>query len=187
VVIRFGRPLDPFGNDVDDAGESLDRRGRRVDPAAYVRGAGGDVVDDDQRDGEYTRLLGRRLGEAFTRETVLHSTHLAARVLWDYVTRSAGTRDVYRVLRVPGSLMLVPRDQTIAALETLLDRVARDPAHGRLHHAIAGQRAEDVLDDAVSGLSTYHTRPVVERHGDNLAIGDPKLLFYYQNRTAHLR
>lgn len=186
VVIRFGRPLDPFGNEVDDAGESLDRRGRRVDPAAYVRGAGGEVVDDDQRDAEYTRMLGRRLGQAFPRETVLHSTHLAARALWDYVTRSAGTRDIYRVLRLPTSLLVVPYPAAVAALQGLIDRIARDPGAGHLHPDVAGKRASDILDDAIAGLATYHTRPVVERHGDLVAIGDPKLLFYYQNRTAHI-
>ena len=187
VVIRFGRPFDPFGNDVDDAGESLDRRGRRVDPAAYVRGAGGDVVDDEQRDGEYTRLLGRRLVHAYPRETVFHSTHLAARALWDYVTTSAGTRDIYRVLRVPGSLMVVPVARAISAVAALVERIERDPACGRLHAAIARRPADEILDDAISGLRTYHTRPVVERHGDIVVVGDPKLLFYYQNRTAHLQ
>ena len=61
VVVRFGRPLDPFGNDVTDDGESIDRAGRIVDPASFVRGADGEVTDDDQRDAEYTRALGRRL------------------------------------------------------------------------------------------------------------------------------
>jgi len=186
VVIRFGRPLDPFGNEVDDTGESLDRRGRRVDPAAYVRGAGGEVVDDDQRDEEYTRMLGRRLGAAFPRLTVLHSTHLAARALWDYVTASAGTRDVYRVLRLPTSLLVVPYAAAVDSLAALIDRIERDPASGHLHQDVAGKHASAVLDDAIRGLSTYHTRPVVERHGDIVAIGDPKLLFYYQNRTAHI-
>ena len=29
VVVRFGRPLDPFGNDITDDGESIDRAGPR--------------------------------------------------------------------------------------------------------------------------------------------------------------
>jgi glycerol-3-phosphate O-acyltransferase len=186
VVIRFGRPLDPFGNDVADDGESLDRRGRRIDPAAYVRGAGGEVVDDDQRDAEYTRMLGRRLVEAYPRETVLHATHLAARALWDYVTAAAGTRDVYRVLRLPGSLRVVPHAEACAALTRLIARVEHDPGAGRLHPDLVGRPAPEVLADAVAALSSYHTRPVVERRGDLIVVGDASLLFYYQNRTAHV-
>ena len=69
VVVRFGRPLDPFGNDVTDDGESIDRQGRIVDPASFVRGADGEVSDDDQRDAEYTRALGRRLAAAYPKLT----------------------------------------------------------------------------------------------------------------------
>jgi len=186
VVIRLGRPIDVFGNDVDDAGESIDRRGRRVDPASFVRGADGVVVDDDQRDEEYTRMLGKRLGEAFPRETVLHGTHLAARALWDHVTAAVGSRDIYRVLRAPGSLLVVPYDRAVAGVSALMLRVAGDRDAGRLHHDVAGHPPDQVLDDAVRGLGTYHTRPVVERHGDLIAVREPRLLYYYQNRTAHI-
>ncbi|HRC57535.1 MAG TPA: 1-acyl-sn-glycerol-3-phosphate acyltransferase, partial [Kofleriaceae bacterium] len=65
VMVRFGRPLDPFGNDVTDDGESIDRAGRVVDPATFLRGADGEITDDDQRDAEYTRALGRRLSAAY--------------------------------------------------------------------------------------------------------------------------
>src|SRR4051812_45035288 len=95
VVVRFGRPFDPFGNDITDDGESIDRAGRHVDPASFIRGANGEVSDDDQRDAEYTRALGRRLSEVYPKLTVLHSTHLLARALYDAISKAAGTRDVY--------------------------------------------------------------------------------------------
>ena len=43
-----------------------------------------------------------------------------------------------------------------------------------------------MLDDAVRGLSSYHTRPIVSRRGQMLHVDDVKLLYYYQNRTAHV-
>ena len=81
VVVRFGRPLDPFGNDITDDGESIDRAGRKVDPASFLRGADGEVSDDDQRDAEYTRALGRRLAQTYPKLTVFHSTSLLARAV----------------------------------------------------------------------------------------------------------
>ncbi len=184
VVIRFGRPLDPFGNDVDDDGGSRDRAGRRVDPRSYLSGASGEPADDEQRDAEYTRLLGRRLTEVYPRESVYHSTHLVARVLFDAVAAAAGTRDVYRLLRLP------PRDVAVAdavrALGELRRRIAATPAAGHLHQRVVAAGDAATLDDAVRALGTYHARPVIERDGESLRVGSLELVYYYQNRLAHL-
>ena len=184
VIVRFGRPLDVFGNDINDDGESLDRAGRVVDPASYVRGPDGEVSDDDQRDAEYTRALGRRLAAAYPRLTVLHSTQLVSRAVYDVLGKLNGTRDVYRLMRLPDSA--VPVDQVIDRIARFRARLADHPEWGAEHPAYTGQSAQDKLDDAVRGLSTYHTRPAIQRVGESIVVTDVKLLYYYQNRTAHI-
>ena len=185
VVIRFGRPLDPFGNDVDDDGESRDRAGRRIDPRTYLLDRAGDVATDDQRDAEYTRLLGRRLAAAYPRETVFHATHLLARVVYDAICAAAGTRDVYKLLRRPPGFELAVAD-AVRGLGALRQRIAAEPSAGHLHQLVAAAGDATIVDDAVRALAGYHRHPVVVRHGDMLQVGDLKLIYYYQNRTAHL-
>jgi len=186
VVVRFGRPLDPFGNDVTDDGQSIDRQGRSVDPASFVRGADGEVVDDDQRDAEYTRALGRRLAAAYPRLTVFHATHLVARAVYDAVTAVVGTRDIYRLIRLPPQQLAVRIDTVVDQLVRLRARLAATPAWGAEHPLLAAQPAGAIVDDAVRGLSSYHTRPIVSRRDHALQVDDVKLLYYYQNRTAHI-
>lgn len=189
VVVRFGRPFDAFGNDVTDDGESLDRAGRPVDPASFVRGADGEVSDDDQRDAEYTRALGRRLAAAYPRLTVFHSTSLVARALYDAIAQQVGTRDIYRLMRAPQGHLEVPAETALANLERLRTRIAKEPAYGSEHPLYKDQPASAKLDDAIHGLATYHTRPIVERTGQGnglIQVKDVKLLYYYQNRTAHI-
>ncbi|MEZ4366893.1 MAG: 1-acyl-sn-glycerol-3-phosphate acyltransferase [Kofleriaceae bacterium] len=186
VIVRFGRPLDPFGNDVDDDGRSLDRAGRPVDPATYVRGADGEVVDDDQRDAEYTRILGGRLAAAYPRLTVLHATSLVARALFDAVAARVGTRDVYRLLRAPADQRSVAADVAVAGVERLRRRLAADPDLGAVHPQLEALTGEAIVDDALRGFATYHRRPIARRVGEQIQIDDLALLFYYQNRTAHV-
>ena len=186
VVVRFGRPLDPFGNDITDDGESIDRAGRKVDPASFVRGADGEVSDDDQRDAEYTRALGRRLAAAYPRLTVFHATHLVARTVYDLITAAAGTRDIDRRIRLPAPQLAVDVDRAAERLGRLRARIAGNPAWGAEHPRLASQPVAAVLDDAVRGLSSYHTRPIVSRREHTLQVDDVKLLYYYQNRTAHV-
>lgn len=186
VVVRFGRPLDPFGNDITDDGESIDRAGRPVDPASFVRGASGEVTDDDQRDAEYTRALGRRLSQVYPKLTVFHSTNLVARALYDVISREVGTRDIYRLMRAPSAQLAVRADAAVEELVKLRARIAANPSFGAEHPHFVDQSASEKLDDAVKGLGSYHTKPAVERQGEMLQVVDVKLLYYYQNRTAHI-
>jgi glycerol-3-phosphate O-acyltransferase len=186
VVVRFGRPLDPFGNDITDDGESIDRAGRIVEPASYLRGADGEVTDDDQRDAEYTRVLGRRLAQAFPKLTVFHATHLLARVLYDECARRAGTRDIYHLLRVSPGQCAVALDDATDALTKLRACLAEHPEWGAEHPLHQPQAAAAIIEDGLRALVSYHTHPVVTRSGVTLRVEDMKLLYYYQNRMAHV-
>jgi len=186
VVVRFGRPLDVFGNDITDDGDSIDRAGRVVDPASFVRGADGEVTDDDQRDAEYTRALGRKLAAVYPRLTVFHSTNLVARALYDAIAAHRGTRHTHRPRPAPSAQLGVRREDALGYLARLRARLVANPALGSEHPGYRDESDETKLDDAVHGLGTYHTRPAVTRQGGMLQVDDVKLLYYYQNRTAHI-
>jgi glycerol-3-phosphate O-acyltransferase len=186
VIIRFGRPLDPFGNSVDDAGESVDGHGRRVDPATYLTGAGGQIDIDPQRETVYTRDLGEALSAAFRRETVFMSTHLVCRAAFDAAVDRTGVADIYRLLRLPPSAVVVTRDEVCRRVEELRRRMAAAPELGRVEDRTAAMSAQELLDDSLRALTTYHTFPVLEATGQRIQIGAMKLCYYYRNRTAHI-
>lgn len=186
VILRLGQPLDVFGNVTSDDGESLDRRGRPVDPRSYVQGPRGTVTRDPQRNTEYTRVLGRALADAYRRHTVLMSPHIFARAMFDVICHKAGTRDIYRLLRLPVSETHVPHESVLAGIDRIREVVAENPAWGELADTVVGTTAEDVAGDALRALTTYHTREVVRRRGRELYCPDLKLLYYYQNRTDHI-
>ena len=185
VILRFGEPLDPFGNRVDEEGVSRDTRGRKVEPAGYLCDASGRVVGDEQRDAEYTRLVGRALATAYRRNTVFQPTHLLARALFDEIATRARTRDIYRLLRAAPDVRTVPMPRVRAAVDRLRARILAEPAWGVLSpQAEAG--VEHVIDDAMRALVTYHTHPVATLQADQVCVEGMKLLFYYQNRTYHI-
>jgi glycerol-3-phosphate O-acyltransferase len=184
LVIRYGAPLDVFGNAVDEEGESIDARGRRIDPANYVTEASGALEPDLQRDAEYTRTLGEELVRCFRRNTVFMPTNVVARAVFDRVAADKGTRDMYRLLRE------VELDVTVAAVRDDVERLrallTRRPELGAVGDQWAPMRPADLIDEALRMFLGYHTRPVVEREGDKLAVRDLRLLFYYQNRMGHV-
>jgi glycerol-3-phosphate O-acyltransferase len=185
VHIRFGAPLDLFGNAVDDCGESIDARGRKVDPAQYLAGVAGDVVADPQRDAEYTRGLGEAIVAGFQRLAVLMPTNLAARAVFDRVAARHRTRDVYRLLRVceGTEVPMAVLAEDIARWQAAL---AAHPEAGEISGRYRTGRPEDLITDAITLFRGYHSRPVLELEGDRVVVRDMRLLYYYQNRTAHI-
>jgi hypothetical protein len=122
----------------------------------------------------------------FPRLTVFHATHLVARATYDALTRAVGTRDIYRLLRLSPAQLAIRVETVTEQLARFRARLAESPAWGSEHPMLAAQPASAIIDDAVRGLSSYHTRPIVSRREHALHVDDVKLLYYYQNRTAHV-
>lgn len=186
VVLRFGQPRDPFGNRVDDFGQSVDGRGRVIDPSRYVLGSTGEATVDPQRDAEYTRILGNSLVADYHSETVFLSTSIAARAMFDTVAAHAGTRDIYRLIRLTTTETRVAAADVLKRIDRLRERIGATPAFGILHPRVRDMEARGVLDEALRSFRTYHTRAVADRASDDLKVGAIKLLYYYQNRTSHV-
>jgi len=183
IHIRFGQPLDSLGNPVDDEGVSLDPRGRPIDPAGYLE-VEGKLVEDPIRDAEYTRELERRILAEYRRENVIHSTHVLAFACFELLRRRRPELDLYRLLGSIGneqSLALPEVEDELAQVLTELREWAKADRI-RLSDTVADAEIGEFVRAALRNFGTYHHRPVVERRGIRLHVGDAKLLFYYRNR-----
>lgn len=185
VVIRFGEPLDPFGNAVDDEGRSHDRRGREVDPSSYVRDGEGRVTLDPARDAQYTRELGEEICRAYVRDTVVLSTHVVAAACFDRLRRAAPANDLFTVLR-QRDVVVVPRDELARDVVALRDRLIALEERGGVRVGGILRRASggDIVERALRAFAGYHASPVLESRAEGVALCDTNLLFYYQNRLA---
>ncbi len=187
IFFTVGRAMDPFGNLVDDDGESLDPRGRRIDPARYVL-RDGLPVHDAQRDAELTREVGDRLVEAYARDTVIQSTHVIAHAMFSLL-RQANNTDLLRLLRGGGKVDSVELLALYAEVKRLLEelRGLHDRGGVRLGPVISRGGAEDVVADGLRHFAIYHAHPAVTRVGDRVTTEDRALLFYYSNRLEGYR
>ncbi len=195
-VVRFGQPLDCFGNRVDDDGLSYDARGHAVSPLSYLTDGEGRIGHDPARDAQYTRELGEAIVAAYSRDTVALATHLVASCaferLRESVAASAGRprgeaagSDIFAMLRSKDDVT-VSRAALAESVERLRDRARDLESRGRIvlgaHLARASGR--EILDEALRAFGGYHTTPVLEPRGADLVLADTRLIFYYQNRLA---
>ncbi|MDI1449518.1 1-acyl-sn-glycerol-3-phosphate acyltransferase [Polyangium sp. 6x1] len=185
VVIRFGKPIDPFGNVVDERCRSFDRRGREVDPSSYVKDDGGRVTLDPVRDAQYTRELGDEICKAYLRETVVLETHVVAAASFERLRRASPAGDLFTVLR-QRDVVVVPRDDLARDVVKLRDRLVELADRGEI--VVGGflrtASGGDIVERALRAFAGYHASPVLASRPDGIAIADTNLLFYYQNRLA---
>ena len=95
VTIRVGKPLDIFGNFVDEEGRSLGSGGRMIDPARWLT-TRGELCVSPQRDHEYTKGLGQVLVDRFHKENVVLSSHLVAFALFEKLRTKYPELDLFR-------------------------------------------------------------------------------------------
>jgi glycerol-3-phosphate O-acyltransferase len=185
VVVRFGEPVDAFGNSVDDDGNSVDRRGRKVDMASYVKSPDGQVVLDAARDAQYTRELGDVICKSYVKETVVMATHVVAAAAFARLRQASPRPDLFTVLRQKDGLV-IPRDELAADVRNLKEQLVEKEKRGEVVCAEQVRTASggDLIEHALRAFGGYHTTPVLESRREGIAIQDPTLLFYYQNRLA---
>jgi glycerol-3-phosphate O-acyltransferase len=185
-VIRFGRPLDCFGNVIDEDGASRDARGHAVDALSYLTDAEGRVGHDPARDAQYTRELGEAVVAAYRRDTVAMATHLVASCAFEKLREGVGAKaDIFAMLRAQDDV-LVSRAELADRVERLRDRARELEGKGAivLGPRLARASGREILDEALRAFSGFHTTAVLEPRGDSLLLVDTRLIFYYQNRLA---
>jgi glycerol-3-phosphate O-acyltransferase len=185
VIIRFGAPLDPFGNLVDAEGMSHDKRGRAVEAADYVRNRHGKVCVEPARDAQYTRELGLEIAKDYRRDTVVMATHVVAAACFEQLRKSAPEADLFSLLRVRE--LVVERDELAREVLRVRDELLDLERSGdiRVSDHIRNCSGGDIVSQAERAFSGFHTSQVIEPRPDGIALQDTNLLFYYQNRLAH--
>ena len=185
-AVRFGAPLDPFGNEVDDDGASHDARGRPVDARSYVTSIdGGQLEMDPGRDAQYTRELGEAIVRHYLRDTVAMPTHVVAAAAFARLRAASPSADLFQLVRRCDEAVIPQRDllAEIGATQARLQELER---RGEivLSTAVRGTTSLELLGDAERAFNGYHTQAVLRSRDGGVALLDPKVLLYYQNRLV---
>jgi len=181
-TIRFGEPMDPYCNPVDEAGRSLAPDGRTIDPRSYVLRRGVPVVDH-ARDAAYTRELGNAVAAQYLTETVVMPAQLVAHVVFRRMVRATPGLDLFARLRHRGDIA-IPAEELAAEVGETRDRLLELERAGRVH--VSGPVRRDaphrLLDRTLEAWGGYHSRQVARLQSGSVVAEDPNLILYYSNR-----
>lgn len=185
ITVRIGKPLDVFGNLVDDEGRAIGPNGVTIDPVSWVT-TRGEIKHEAQRDGEYTRELGVRLVDRFHRENTVLTSHLVAFAYFETLRRKYPDLDLFRLLRLSLAQRSMPFSDFLVAAETYQKQVLECSGRGELFLSdeLKTSSTEIWVRDGVKQLGLLHDADVVKVHEEVISTDDMNLLYYYRNRLT---
>ncbi len=183
IYLRVGRPIDVFGNYVDENGISYDPKGRRVDRIDYIIEKG-EVVLDDQRDKVYTDELSSTILKEFKRNNIILTNHLTSFAAFELFLRYHADMDLYKLVKIGVTYKGIPIKDLASVVEKVKQRLVE--LHERneifLSPEVLESNALDIINDALRYGSIYHKKAFLYRVGDKIYSDDLAVLFYYHNR-----
>ena len=183
--VRVGKPLDVFGNFVDEDGNSLGPNGTIIDTKRWLMSEG-ELKAVPQRDREYTRLLGEKLSERYRAENVVLSSHLVAFALFQALRRQYPQLDLYRFLRLSPAQRMIPLDRFYEEASRCFDLVKKASDQGRLYLSTTLHCGDVKIwaEDGIRQLGLFHDAKVVVSEDNTITSQDMDLLYYYRNRLT---
>lgn len=188
LELSFGKPMDIFGNFVDNEGNSFDQAGRLVDTRAYFLSRGV-VTNDSQRDAEYTRILGEKVTERYLAENVVFSSHIIAFVGFELLKKKyKKIIDLYSFLRIPDDDRGIDLAEMLASTERVLGALREMAANGKVR--LATHLEQDTLGIVKHGLRNLglynERRPLYFAEENRIESQSLSLLHFYANRLTNV-
>lgn len=183
ISLSFGKPMDLFGNFVDQHGVSHDSHGREIDIKSYFK-SGGKITKDRQRDNEYTRMLGEKIVERYHAENYVFSSHVIAFVAFEMLKKKFPHLDLYGLLRLTEEDRKIDRSEFSEVCDRVIERLRNMAKKGKVN--LAKHLVNDtstIIKHGIKNLGIYHAnRTLTFVDEQTISTENMNLLYYYHNR-----
>lgn len=184
-TVRIGRPLDVFGNFVDEEGRSMGPNQTTIDPARWLT-TRGELRNEPDRDQEYTRELGNKLVERFHKENTVLNSHLVAFSFFEALRGKYPDLDLYRFLRISLPQRTLSLDFFIPFVRGVHQKLLDLSKCGGLHLSEPLKNSDPLswIKDGIQNLGLMHDAAVLKIHNGSIWTEDMNLLYFYRNRLS---
>ena len=180
IYIRFGTPMDCMGNLVNSDGTSIGFDGQTINRREYVCDDNGSVVQDSQRDFQYTKRLAKQLIASYKNDSIIVSTHLVARAAWLLLQYQHPNLDDVQ-------LALLSREDRVISVDRLVQTISsfREQIHQNDWRHALPETTGKIIEQAHQQFRLFHRSKAVFKDRNTIII-NTKLALYYGNRLRHL-
>ena len=185
ITLSFGKPMDVLGNFVDADGVSHDRKGQPINVKEYFM-SNGEVVEDWQREMEYTKILGQRIAERYRKENIVLTSHLVAFAAFIILKKENPNLDLFGVLRLPPEDFVFPIKKMNDVVKQLQAKLISLKEKGRIKLSDQiSYNIDELIKDGVRNLGIYHPEKTLKFNKKGQLVSQNfKLLYFYHNRLT---
>lgn len=183
ISVSIGKGMDVLGNYVDAEGHSIDKRGRMIHTREYFESRG-EIIEDTQREKEYTEHLGKVIVKEYHRINRVFSSHLVAFTAFRIIRKKYQKLDFYSFLRLPVEELLIPYEEFREAAFKIRDGLYQLYEEGKVQlapHMV--DSLDSIIEHGLANVGLYHAkRPLLKNEKGDLITQNLSLLYYYHNR-----
>ena len=150
ISVSIGRGMDLLGNFVDAEGRSLDKQNRQISMREYFC-TGDQITRDEQRESEYTRMLGEAILREYYRINQVFSSHLVAFTAFELIKKQHPSLDLFNLLRLPEEDLVLSYATFRSSCETVRQQIFH--LHQQEKVDIAEHLKQDIDEVITHGLA----------------------------------
>lgn len=185
MTVSIGRPLDVFGNYVDEEGRSIGPNGTFIQPQKWLT-TGGELKSVESRDQEYTRELGHKISDSYYENNVVLSSHLVAFSYFQTLRKKYPEIDLFRFLRLSYEQRSISLKEYYKETKIFYEKICKLESAGKLKidSEIKNKDQSEWIREGVRHLGLLHDAAVVKIENNKVTTDDMNLLYYYRNRLS---
>jgi glycerol-3-phosphate O-acyltransferase len=184
MSVSIGRGMDLLGNYVDDEGNSLDQHGNIIQIEDYFK-INGDITENEQREGEYTKMLSEKLVREYHRLSQCSASHLAAFTAFEHFRNRYNRLDLYSLLRIPNEELIISYEDFKTDFQKRKAQIFELEKRGEIQVAnhLKEKNLNELIELGVNNVGIFHTkRPLLFNKSGQITTQDLRTLYYYRNR-----
>jgi glycerol-3-phosphate O-acyltransferase len=184
VVVSFGKPLDIIGNEVNSNGDSIAPNGKPFDIKGYFE-VENKIVRDEQRNFEYTKILGSKIVSSYFENNTVMTAPLVAFVYFIQLKKRHKHLSLFEIMLLPREDRIVNRDNMMAGMATIIVKLKDLEKLNKvnLSEIIKESTIDNVLANGMNSISLFNSKKVVYADSDgNINSQDVRLVYFYHNR-----
>ncbi len=184
VVVSFGKPLDVIGNEVNEKGESIAPNGEPFDIKGYFE-IENKIVRDEQRNYEYTKILGDKIVKSYFKYNTVMTSPLIAFAYFLLLKRRHKHLSLFEIMLLPREDRIIKRERMLEVISLLKVRLMelRQEDKVNISDFILENSAEAILINGIDSISLFNSKKVVYADSDgNINSQDVRLAYFYHNR-----